>query len=336
MEHPIAAIVACFRNRRERQRQTVEPRTALIAALTAVTILTMTRQVGKANGERAARRRRGTLRRIWVEANGLPIHTLVSIDPVPPGAPAVVLVHGLGLSGRYMIPTAARLAPDYRVYVPDLPGFGDSGKPPQVLDVPGLADALAAWMQAAGLDRAALLGNSFGCQIIADLAARYPERVDRAVLQGPTTPPGRRTWLQQFVHWRQNSPYNPPSLGPITRSDYRKAGLWRLFWTTHDFLQDRVEEKLPRIRAPVLVVRGSRDPIIPRRWAEAVARLVPHGQLVEIPGVAHTLVYTAPLELVRVTRPFLDGRPAGSIGRHALTRSFGTNRSAEPTDRPSV
>jgi pimeloyl-ACP methyl ester carboxylesterase len=126
----------------------------------------------------------GTFQSTWVDVNGLPVHTVVSTAPVLPGVPTVILVHGLGLSHRYMIPIAARLAPVYRVYIPDLPGFGDSGKPSRVLDVPGLADALAAWMRTVRLGHAALFGNSFGCQIIVDLAARYPEQVERAVLQG--------------------------------------------------------------------------------------------------------------------------------------------------------
>jgi 2-hydroxy-6-oxonona-2,4-dienedioate hydrolase len=100
--------------------------------------------------------------------------------------------------------TAQELANDYRVYVPDLPGFGDSDKPEKIFDVPELADWVACWMPAVGIDRAALLGNSFGCQVIADLAARYPERVAAAILQGPTTPPDECSWFWQFVRWRQN------------------------------------------------------------------------------------------------------------------------------------
>jgi pimeloyl-ACP methyl ester carboxylesterase len=137
-----------------------------------------------------------------------------------------------------MLPVAERLAWDHRVYLPDLPGFGDSAKPEQVLNVPALADALASWIGAAELAPAALLGNSFGCQIIADLAARYPGLVSRAVLQGPTTPPEERSWLWQFVRWRQNQPFNPDSLSPITWEDKRKCGYPRLFWTFHYQLQD--------------------------------------------------------------------------------------------------
>jgi pimeloyl-ACP methyl ester carboxylesterase len=156
------------------------------------------------------------------------------------------------------------------------------------------------------LRRAALLGNSFGCQIIADLAARRSERVERAVLQGPTTPPGKRTWLQQFVRWRQNGPYNPPDLDPVTYSDYRRCGYRRLWRTFRHSLRDRIEDKVSRIKAPVLVVRGQCDPICREAWAAELTRRLPDGRLVEIPDVAHTLCYTAPVELARVTGVFLD------------------------------
>ena len=156
-------------------------------------------------------------------AGGFRMFFRYSACPSPAPRLPVVLVHGLGLSGRYMLPVARHLAPHFPVYLPDLPGFGDSEKPADTLDVPGLADALAAWIAAAGLARAALLGNSFGCQIIADLAARHPDLVERAVLQGPTTPPDERSWLWQFVRWRQIQPFNEEACGPV-RSGEAPAG----------------------------------------------------------------------------------------------------------------
>jgi 2-hydroxy-6-oxonona-2,4-dienedioate hydrolase len=240
-----------------------------------------------------------------VEVDGLPLHTLVSTPDVPPEAPVVVLVHGLALSGRYMVPTAEALARDFRVYVPDFPGFGDSAKPPHALDVPQLADALAGWMTAAGLERASLLGNSFGCQIIAHLAARHPERVARGVLQGPTTPPEERSWLWQFIRWRQNAPFVPPEMDEISAIDYRKCGIVRALTTFQYSLRDKMEEQLPHVQAPMLVVRGARDPICNQDWAETVARLLPRGRLAIIPEVAHTLVLTSPVELAAASRPFL-------------------------------
>jgi 2-hydroxy-6-oxonona-2,4-dienedioate hydrolase len=205
-----------------------------------------------------------------------------------------------------MMPTAALLARRFRVLVPDLPGFGDSEKPRRVLDVPGLAADLASWMDAAKVGPSALIGNSHGCQIIAELAVRRPDLVACAVLQGPTAPPHDRTWLRQFVRWRKNSPYNPPELTPLSYEDYRKAGYVRTLLTFHLSLGDRLEDKLAGIRAPTLVVRGQHDPICRESWAEQVAAGLPDGRLVIIPGVAHTLCYTSPVELVAVSQMFIE------------------------------
>lgn len=137
------------------------------------------------------------LRSTWTPIGGVRMHARVATTLAPPGPP-VVLVHGLGVSSRYMIPTARLLAPDHRVYAPDLPGSGRSGKPRRVLDLDGLADALAGWLRANGLSDAILVGNSLGCQTIAALALRHPALVARAVFIGPTMDPRARTTLRQW------------------------------------------------------------------------------------------------------------------------------------------
>lgn len=63
----------------------------------------------------------------------------------------MVFVHGLAVSGRYFVPTMRALAQRYTCRAVDLPGFGRSDAPRQVLSVTGLADALAAWLRANGL-----------------------------------------------------------------------------------------------------------------------------------------------------------------------------------------
>ncbi len=60
------------------------------------------------------------------------------------------------------------------------------------------------------------------------------------------------------------------------------------------------------MRVPTLVVLGSRDAIVPQRWAEEAIRSLPMGRLVVIPGSAHAVNYSSPLELTRVILPFLS------------------------------
>lgn len=241
----------------------------------------------------------------WTKVPGGKMHARTNLYPSPPNAPAVVLVHGMVISSSYMIPTAERLASLCRVYSPDLPGYGKSYKPWPILLVPQLADALAVWMDAVGIDKAHLVGNSFGCQIIAEFALRHPSRLDRIVLQGPTVDPQARTLRQQVFRLWLNRRMELRSLGRISRKDYKAAGFRRAWETMKIVLADQIEAKLPHIQAPTLVVRGAKDPVVPQRWAEEVTRLLPKGQLVVIPGGPHTINYSAPLEFVRVMKPFL-------------------------------
>lgn len=238
--------------------------------------------------------------------HGVSLHALVATEAAPADAPPLVLIHGSGLSGRYMVPTARLLAQDFPVYVPDIPGYGDSEDPGEVLNIPQMSDWLVAWMDAIGLERASFLGNSFGCQVIVDLAMRYPERVDRLILQGPTTPPDERSTFWQFIRWRQNEPYNPEMLGEVTAPEYGKAGLWRMIRSYVFQVTDPVEEKVRHIEAPTLVVRGEHDPITHQAFAEMLARRLPRGELLILPDVAHTLVFTAPGPLAEVTRRFME------------------------------
>ncbi len=89
---------------------------------------------------------------------GLLLHARISTTLAPADRPAVVLIHGLNVSSRTMLPTAELLAADFRVFVPDLPGCGESGKPGHALPIPALAEVVLAWMSALGLERAALTG----------------------------------------------------------------------------------------------------------------------------------------------------------------------------------
>jgi 2-hydroxy-6-oxonona-2,4-dienedioate hydrolase len=240
-----------------------------------------------------------------MQKGGLPMHYLETTMPVPADAPVVILVHGLALSGQYMVPTARALGPFCQVYVPDFPGFGDSGKPSRVLDVPKLADSLAAWMEAMELNESVLLGNSFGCQIIGEFAVRHPQKVQRAILQGPTTDPDERSWIMQFIRWRQNAPFNPPRMSDVADIDYEKCGLVRAITTFEFGLRHELERILPFIAVPTLVVRGESDPICTQGWAERVERLLPDGALVLIADAAHTLVFTDPEKLASAVRSFV-------------------------------
>lgn len=224
---------------------------------------------------------------------------------MPAAQRPVVFVHGLVIASRYMLPAARLLAPHTRVLAVDLPGYGRSAKPRHLLRIAELAEVLVEFLDANGLARAHWVGNSFGCQIIAELAVQYPERVDRLVLQGPTVDAKARRMGWQLRRLIANSRYEPASLTAISVGDYWRAGVRRAWGTARLALADRIEEKLPRIDAATLIVRGQRDPLVPMRWARHLAALAPHGELRVIRGWGHAVNYAAPGAFVEVVRPFL-------------------------------
>lgn len=99
----------------------------------------------------------------------------------------------------------------------------------------------------------------------------------------------------------------PPSLTAIEGLDLLRAGVGRSWRTFRHALEDPIEERLSRVRVPALVVHGSRDRISPGSWAEEVARLLPDGRFVVLPGAAHAANYSAPAEFARAVRSFLAG-----------------------------
>jgi pimeloyl-ACP methyl ester carboxylesterase len=244
----------------------------------------------------------------WTLVDGIALHARVSPGPQPGMARMpVVLVHGLGMSSRYMEPLARRLAYDVPVFALDLPGFGRSGDPPRTLTVPGMANALAGWMDAVQIGRAILLGNSLGCEVLVELALQRPDLVERLILQGPTPDPEHASALRQVALFFLTALFERPSIGLVAMADYLRAGVWRYARTFHYMSTYRMAAVLPRIAAPTLVVLGARDYLVPRAWAERIVRLMPRARLIIVPHAAHGMNYSHPQKLRDAILPFLLG-----------------------------
>jgi len=217
-------------------------------------------------------------------------------EPGGDAAPTYVLVHGLGMAAEYWGGLDERLAQSGRVLALDLPGFGDSPKPAEALTVRETADLVAELLvEVLGDGRSAaarpvLVGHSLGAQVVADLAARHPELVDRIVLVGPSVNPRERTAHQQAARFLQDIAVMDPFAFARGVFAYAEAGLRWVLANLRPMLEHRMELVLPLVRADVLVIRGDEDRVVPRYWAQAVAALAPHAVYAEVPGRGHEAV----------------------------------------------
>lgn len=253
------------------------------------------------------------LREVWKRVGSYRVFARVGDTVRRNDSPPVVLVHGWGMSSAYWVPAAERLASDFAVYVPDLPGHGRSDTPLKPFSIRFLARVLFRWMNAMGLVRVALMGHSMGCQIAAEAALQDPARVDRLVLIGLASDPQGRTVTDQIRRLVGGSVYERPALGRHSARDLLRVGR-RLVPEFRFMMDDRVEEKLPKIAQPVLLVRGEKDRIAPQRWIDEAAQLLPNGRVTVIPRWGHAVQFSAPGETVAAIRPFLRERPHGGAG----------------------
>ena len=246
-----------------------------------------------------------------VPAVGVAVHARVWDGPA--GATPVVLVSGLGVSGRYWVRLGRRLGGRFRVLAPDLPGFGRTRRPPGVGRACGPSPAeqavqLLAWMDARDLGRVALVGHSVGCHTAVELATRWPDRVERVVLAAPPFEPGRRSLAVCLPRLAWAAAFEVPSLPPLLVADYLTTGVARAVQQAWRSMDDPVEAKLPKVEVPALVIHGRRDPLVSRAWAGRVAGGLPRGSLVEVARAGHAMHYSAAAVTAGVIGDFLNGR----------------------------
>jgi len=265
----------------------------------------------------------GPRRTIWNNVAGSRMHAVVVGN-----GPPVVLVHGYGVSGTYMLPLARALAPSYSAFVPDLPGQGKSEQLRGKVSLGSLADALGDWIEANGLDRPTLVANSMGCQIVTELAAHRPAEAGPLVLIGPTVDPARRGGRHQLFGALRDAAREPLSLVAIAARDDAAVGLRALLATARVVLADRIEDRLPLIEQPTVVVHGEADGFISREWAERVATLLPRGRLVPIAGEPHAVHYTRPDLVADIVSELSLEERADALGQFS--------RSLEHRDVPAV
>jgi 2-hydroxy-6-oxo-octa-2,4-dienoate hydrolase len=209
-----------------------------------------------------------------IDAGGIKTNYIEAGD-----GPPVVLVHGSGpgvtgyANWRLTMPA---LAEQFRVIAPDMVGFGYTERPPGLrCDVDVWADQVVGVLDALGLERASLVGNSFGGAIALRVAARYPERVHKLALMGSVGVPFAITEGLDAV-WGYE-----PSVENMRR-------IMDLFAYNHDLISDELAE----VRYRASTQPGFQEsyaalfPAPRQRWVDAMVtpdeqiRVLPHETLV--------------------------------------------------------
>src|SRR3954454_11235339 len=236
--------------------------------------------------------------------------------------PDMLLLHGLGGAKSSFFDTAAALSRRYRVHALDLPGFGGSSKPASApYGARYAARAVIGAIDALGIERAHLVGNSMGGRVAIEVGLERPDRVRGLALLCPAVAFVRRDW-----HWLVR--ILRPQLGMLPHSLGRKRieqQFWALFAdrdlvdpSVADIVVDEFERiyrspgarlaflasaraiyletrwgrrgfspRRAQLRPPALFVWSSHDRIIPERFRPHVERWLPSAEQVVLDGCGH-------------------------------------------------
>ncbi|MHB1538961.1 MAG: alpha/beta fold hydrolase [Solirubrobacteraceae bacterium] len=260
------------------------------------------------------------------EIDGLRIrHVTEGAGPV-----VVVVLHGWGASVETVASIVSTLAPVAEVHALDLPGFGQSEPPPEPWGVEEYRRFLTSYLDAEGLERAALVGHSNGGRVAIAMAAADTEaaasstaaarpaaRVSRLVLvDSAGIRPKRTSTYHRKVAMAKVGKHAARRLGPPGRA-LRDALVSRAASTDYAtasetmrptfvrLVNSDMRELLPSVRVPTLLMWGSEDEETPLADAKLMESLIPDAGLVVFEGAGHYSYLDQPARFGTIVRHFL-------------------------------
>jgi pimeloyl-ACP methyl ester carboxylesterase len=257
--------------------------------------------------------------------------TLAYIDTGNPTGPPVVLIHGYTDNARDWVPLLPYLSKRFRLILVDIRGHGKSSKPECCYTRLDFAYDIKLLLDALSIRRADVIGHSLGSIIAQTFAEYWPERTDRVVLVSSTggRPPGSTAPPQfdfaaeirklkdpidpdspfMIAWWDSPTPVNPDF---IRRQRQDSATIPLNVWlavldqalpgaTTYTDLQST----LPRLKAPTLLIWGSKDPLMEEPVRKTLRDALPGAQVKIFEGLGHNPFWEDPAGVARVINAFL-------------------------------
>lgn len=231
-----------------------------------------------------------SLRDAFTEVNGVRLHYRLGGR-----GPALVLLHGLGLSGDWWSELAPQLVAGHTLIIPDLRGHGQSTNPSVVFRHPIAATDILELLDRLAIREFSLLGHSTGAGVALHIAARVPGRVQSMIIIGL----GHRVTESSQARWSKYPPLD--SLAPQVREYLLRIHpggrpqieqVLGYFRHLADSAQDLnlPRDMTDRIKTPTLIIFGDRDGH-PLEIATELYRMLPKAQLWIVPNTGHFPVW---------------------------------------------
>jgi pimeloyl-ACP methyl ester carboxylesterase len=223
---------------------------------------------------------------------------------VRPATDPILFLHGWPDSWFSFSRVLELLPPHLHAVVPDQRGFGDSDKPDGEYSIETFAADAAALLDALSIERATIVGHSFGSFVARCLTLNHPERVARLVLIGTgvngatpvvleahsvsqqLTDPVPEPFAREFQLGTVHAPLPPAFFDRIVAESLKlPARPWRA--AIDAIVAYRDEDRLGRLSAPTLILWGEHDALFPREHQDRLKSAIPGARFINYPDTGH-------------------------------------------------
>ena len=273
-------------------------------------------------------RKRARVERKTVTVDG---RTWPYLEGGDPSKPTLVMVHGFGADKDHWTFYAPWLTKDYRLIAPDLPGFGENDRDGELpFDVGSQAARLKGFLDALGIDRPHLGGNSMGGWIALRFAIDYPNALRTLTLMNNAGILGAdESELQKLAADRDYNPlvianledadrliafvvrkptFVPARLKPVIYADALKHRdlLDKIFWTIADEMEAKpLNDELHKVTVPTLIIWGRHDKLIDVSCVAVLEKGIADSRSHIFEHIAHVPMIEDPKATAEVQRAFL-------------------------------
>ena len=230
-----------------------------------------------------------------------------------------------GLSGVHAVdPAIEVLARGYRVIAPVAPGFNDRAELDQIMDIHELVLDYDDLFEELGLDQLPIVGHSFGAMLAAEVAAHFPRRPSKLVLLSPLglwndAYPVADIFAQPYLQvesflWHDAAARDRLAAQQAEGQNQAErivaiaqglTAVTKFLWPIPD---KGLRRRLPRIKAPTLIVLGAEDQFVPPAYAQDFAAGIARIQSLVVSGAGHMLPYEKPDEVMSAVQRFLSSK----------------------------
>lgn len=230
----------------------------------------------------------------------------------------IVILHGWGVSGsKYHTIQSLLEKKGYAVFAPDFPGFGKEKLTKQVMTLNDYVAFVHRFFRQKNIEKAILIGHSFGGRVAAKFSVAYPEKVTKLILTGAPLIKKPLSLKKQLIS-QLTKPVKfitnglPQNVQQFLRKilyrslgewDYYKAGSLRE--TFKNIIHEDLQPLISAITVPTLVLWGEEDTFVPLSLGKEISQKIPDALFESIPHASHKLPYETPEVFTKKVMHFL-------------------------------